>query len=148
MQPKPEEINHHFACVFLITRSGRIVGQLRDDRPGIDNPGKVGAFGGTIEPDEDPLSAAYRELVQEETNLKITKSEIEHLVDDVAWRELTNEWEVRHFYYVNIDDSDLETMEVYEGQGWAYINGPKDTRLIKTWQSIIETLIERLNRKV
>lgn len=142
--PKKKDIKQHFAGVFLITSSGQVVGQQRDDKPEIDNPGKVGAFGGTIEANEDPLSAASRELT-EETNLKLAKEEISHLMDDVAWRKLTGEWEVRHFYYASIDDDSLNNLEVYEGQGWSYISGPDDPNIIDTWRPVLRKLFKTLN---
>jgi len=143
-QPKLEDIKHHFAGVFLITKSGKVVGQQRNDKPAIDNPGKVSAFGGTVEPSEDSLTAAWRELIQEETNLKLGKKDINHLVDDVAWRKLTGEWEVRHFYYAYIEDTELAGMEVYEGQGWAYISGPDDSKLADSWKRVVKRLFEDL----
>src|SRR5579871_4601842 len=103
-QPDIKHIKHHFAGIFLITPNGQVVGQQRDGKPNIDNPGKVSAFGGTVEPNEDPLTAVLREITQEETNLKLDKQSVNHLVDDVAWRKLTSEWEVRHFFYASISN--------------------------------------------
>lgn len=143
--PEPEQIKHHFAGIFLVTKSGKVVGQQRDDKPTIDNPGKVSAFGGTVEDNEDPLTAVLRDLTQEETNLKVSEQDVHHLIDDVAWRKLTNEWEVRHFYYVYIDERILESLEVYEGQGWAYIHGPEDPNVIDTWIPIVSLLFEKLH---
>lgn len=144
---RDEEIKHHFAGIFLITEDQRVIGQQRDDKPTIDNPGKVAAFGGTVEDGESPLTAVMRELTLEETNLRISEQDIHHLVDDVAWRKLTSEWEVRHFYYTNIDQSQLENLEVYEGQGWAYINDPEDPNVIDTWKPIIKQLFQTLDLK-
>jgi ADP-ribose pyrophosphatase YjhB (NUDIX family) len=141
--PKPEAIKHHFAGAFLVTNTGKVVGQRRDDIPTIDNPGKA-AFGGTVETGEKPLNAVWRELVQEETNLKVDVEDIRHLLDDVAWRELTKEWEVRHFFYVEVNDEELENLEVYEGQGWAYINSPSDPMLIESWREPVRLLFETL----
>jgi 8-oxo-dGTP pyrophosphatase MutT (NUDIX family) len=143
-KPSPEAIKHHFAGIFLVTETGKVVGQQRDDIPTIDNPGKVAAFGGTVEEEETPLVAVWRELIDEETNLKVSKEDIVHLADDVAWRKLTGEWEVRHFYYVPIKEEVLRTMEVYEGQGWAFIAGPDDPKLIDTWVPIVRLLFEKL----
>jgi 8-oxo-dGTP pyrophosphatase MutT (NUDIX family) len=143
--PKPEDVAHHFACTFLITTSGKLVGHLRDDKPMIDNPGKVGLFGGSVEPGEDPLTAAWRELVLEETNLQLQKSDFHHFVDAVTWRTLTSEWEVAHLYYVYIEDSVLETMEVYEGQGWVYISDPRDPKLATNLQPFMEQITAQLS---
>src|SRR4051794_17913762 len=102
-KPDPADIAHHYAGVFLITDAGTVVGQRRHDIPTIDNPGKLASFGGTVEPGERPVDAAWRELTLEETNVSIERDEIFHLLDDIAWRALTAEWEVRHFYYAFID---------------------------------------------
>lgn len=57
-QPLISEVTHHYAGVFLATTSGKIVGQQRDDKPDIDNPNRIGSFGGTVEDGEDPLTSA------------------------------------------------------------------------------------------
>ncbi|MDB5178992.1 MAG: hydrolase [Patescibacteria group bacterium] len=143
-QPPIETIDHHYAGVFLITDSNKVVGQRRDNKPTIDNPNKIGTFGGTVEPGEDAQAAAWRELVQEETNLKLEPSAVIHLFDDVAWRKLTDEWEVRHFYYAKVSDEELEGMEVYEGQGWAEIKSAEDPDLIELWRPATKRLFDML----
>lgn len=140
--PLIEDVEHHYAGVILVTASGKLVGQRRDNKPDIDNPGKIGTFGGTVEPGEDPKQAAWRELTQEETNLSIEPSDIEPLFEDVAWRELTKEWEGRHFFITRINDTDLVGIKVYEGEGWAYIDGSDDPDLIELWRPIIKKVIE------
>ncbi|MAU34095.1 NUDIX hydrolase, partial [Candidatus Saccharibacteria bacterium] len=62
-----QENAHHYAGILLVTESGKLIGQRRDDKPGIDNPGKVATFGGTVEEGESFRYAAWRELVEEET---------------------------------------------------------------------------------
>ncbi len=145
--PSISEVSHHYAGVFLVTHSGKIVGQQRDDKPTIDNPNRVGSFGGTIEPGENPATAAWRELVEEETNLKVAPQDIHLYLEDVAWRELTREWEARHFFYVTIADEDLEYLEVYEGKGWAYIQSPSDELLIDLWREPVQRLIATLKTR-
>lgn len=132
------ETKHHYAGVLIITQSGRLIGQGRDDKKGIDNPGKVATFGGTVEDGEDYRHAAWRELVEEETNLNIAEDELELFLEDKSWRPLTAEWEIRHFYKVFITDDELEKMKVYEGQGWAEINGVDDSNLVESWRKVIE----------
>src|SRR5580700_11474393 len=97
-----DDIKHHYAGVLLETEDGRIIGQQRDDKPDIDNPGRVGTFGGTVEASEDPQEAAWRELVKEETDLQIEKGALKLFLVDTAFRKLTNEQEVRHFYAARI----------------------------------------------
>ena len=133
-----ENISHHYAGVLLETEDGRLIGQQRDDKPGIDNPGRVATFGGTVEEGEDPLHAAWRELVEEETNLKIDKERLRHFFTDTAFRKLTNEQEVRHFYAATITNEQLEQLEVYEGRGWAEISGDDDPALVDLWRPVIE----------
>lgn len=146
MNPPPpvEEIEHHYAGVFIIAPDNKIIGQLRDDKPGIDNPGKVCTFGGTVEPDEDPKTAAWRELVKEETNLKLSLDDLKPVMDDVSWRELTIEWEVKHFFYARITDEQLADLEIYEGQGWTYIDSLNDPKLIDEWRGATEAMAKRL----
>lgn len=142
--PNPEDINHHYAGVFLVTETRELIGQLRDDKPDIDNPGKVTTFGGTVEKDEAPLDAAWRELILEETNLKLEKDAIQHLFDTVAWRERTSEWEVQHFFYATITDDELHNLEVYEGQGWKVIRGSEDPQLVDVWRPAVSKMLEVL----
>lgn len=89
---------HHYAGVLIVTDASRLIGQQRDNKPNIGNPGKIATFGGTVEAGEDYLHAAWRELVEEETNLIIPITSLEHLIEDISWRPLTCEWEARHFY--------------------------------------------------
>jgi 8-oxo-dGTP pyrophosphatase MutT (NUDIX family) len=48
---------------------GKVVLQLRDDIPGIDNPGMITSFGGAAEPGETAIDCALREI-EEETGLQ------------------------------------------------------------------------------
>jgi 8-oxo-dGTP pyrophosphatase MutT (NUDIX family) len=52
-------------ALALLRVGDAIVMQLRDEIPGIANPGTWGFFGGRCEPGEDPSSALRRELVEE-----------------------------------------------------------------------------------
>jgi 8-oxo-dGTP pyrophosphatase MutT (NUDIX family) len=122
-----------------------VIGQRRDDSPAIDNPGKVAAFGGAVEKGEDPLHAAWRE-VTEETNLRLDMNAVRYLTTDVARRSLTGGWEVRHFFYAKITDSQLAGLEVYEGAGWAAIPGPDHADLIDSWRAATALLFARVER--
>lgn len=142
--PDAADVQHHYAGIFLVTDGGLVIGQRRDSIPTIDNPGKVGAFGGTVEPSEDPRYAAWREVTQEETNLRLDLGAIQPLMQDVAWRQLTSEWEVRHFFYARITRAQLEQIEVYEGAGWAAIPDPGYPDLIDSWREPVARLLEVL----
>lgn len=65
--PPIQDVEHRYAGVLLVTNSGKVIGQRRDNKPTIDHPNKVGTFGGTVEPGGTPVEGAWRELVQEET---------------------------------------------------------------------------------
>lgn len=142
MNVNDPSITHHYAGVLLVTKDGRMIGQQRDDIPGIDNPGKVATFGGLIDPGETPLQAAVRELVAEETNLLRTPDQLTLFLEDVAWRDLTSEWAGRHFYYTHITDEELANLEVHEGQGWAEIMNEDDKDLVDTWRVVVKLFRE------
>ncbi len=65
---------HRFACVVLIDRHGRLLLQERDEHPVID-PEKWGMCGGHLEPGEDPLTGAVREL-EEETGVLLAPGDL------------------------------------------------------------------------
>ena len=43
----------------------KVLMQLRDDIPGIWHPGEWGFFGGSVEPGEDVIEGAFREILEE-----------------------------------------------------------------------------------
>ena len=138
-----EGINHHCATVLLITEDGRMIGQLRDNKPDIDSPGKIGIFGGSVEDNETYLHAAWRELVLEETNLKFDEKDLTLFLEDKAWRQLSSEWEVRHIYYVKITDEQLSNLEIYEGQGWVVIKDDQDPQLAEVIRPAVKYFMEQ-----
>lgn len=121
-----------------------MIGQMRDYKIGIDNPGKISTFGGSIEGDESPKTAAMRELVTEETNLKLLIDDFHFLTRDTSRRDVLKDIEIRYFYYVLIGDDELNTMEVYEGAGWAYINSPDDPLLVDSWRKPTRLILQML----
>jgi hypothetical protein len=80
-------------------------------------------------------------LVQEETNLIFDETDFTLFREDTAWRKLTSEWECRFFYYVKLNKEQFDTLEIYEGQGWAEINGPNDPKLVDELREVIETFL-------
>src|ERR1700750_3098800 len=56
---------HAAASVMMLTRDGRLILQLRDDIPNIDNPGMITSFGGSAEIGETPIACALRELAEQ-----------------------------------------------------------------------------------
>lgn len=137
------EATHHYAGVLLVTESGKLIAQQRDDKPGIDNPGRVATFGGAVDPGEDFRHAAWREIVEEETNLNLNEEDFEHFLEDRAWRPLTAEWAERHFFIVTIPDSALETLEIYEGKGWVALTDSTDERIVDSWRPVFDQFFNR-----
>jgi 8-oxo-dGTP diphosphatase len=69
---------HAAAGVFLLTQDGRLVLQLRDNKPDIHYPGMITAFGGGAEPGETPAECALRELA-EETGIRARAEDLQQL---------------------------------------------------------------------
>ncbi|HKX73634.1 MAG TPA: NUDIX domain-containing protein [Candidatus Saccharimonadales bacterium] len=112
---------HRSAATLFIGPDGTMYGHQRDDKPGIDQPGKIGAFGGGCEEGETSLQAAIREL-HEETDRQFKPGQLELLNRFVVWRELTREYEQATIYIVR--NFDVAGMKVFEGVGVAVIPGP------------------------
>lgn len=125
-----------YAGVLLVTESGTMAGQLRDDTPSIRNPGRIGTFGGGVEDGETPIDGAHREL-REEISLVIAKSAMRLFRTDIEQRALDGMPEARFFYAARVSDRQLDTMEVYEGQGWVNIGGHRNPLLIPEWVPVI-----------
>jgi 8-oxo-dGTP pyrophosphatase MutT (NUDIX family) len=67
------------AAAILIDTVGRVLLQLRDEKAGIIQPGKVGMFGGHREGNESFLDCAVRE-VAEEISCNIPANRFQHLL--------------------------------------------------------------------
>ena len=66
---------HAAAGVYLLTTDGRLVLQLRDNRPDIHHPNRITPFGGGAEPGESPVACALREL-EEETGIRARPADL------------------------------------------------------------------------
>lgn len=127
------------AEVLLVREDGSIIVQVRDDKPGISNPGYISTFGGHIEEGEDPLDAAVREI-NEETNLNITKEQLQFYGTRQKTKLIHGEdWTVHYFIAKPVSDDGLE---VYEGQGYTIIHNVDDLSRMKVTKLLHEVLLE------
>jgi 8-oxo-dGTP pyrophosphatase MutT (NUDIX family) len=108
------------AQIILVRPDGALILQLRDDKPGIVNPGLVAAFGGGVEEGETPLQAAVREL-REETTLDLPPSRFESF--GLYHKVVAGRKEACYYYIVR--DVDEAAVRVLEGQGYVIAAGQK-----------------------
>lgn len=117
------------AEILLMRDDGAVILQIRDDKPGITNPGLVSSFGGHIEEGEEPIDAAVREI-NEETNLGLDKEQLQFYRKCRKTKETHGEdWGVYYFVATNISEAGLE---VYEGVGYTIIRSAQELAQAKT----------------
>ncbi|HEU0223067.1 MAG TPA: NUDIX domain-containing protein [Paracoccaceae bacterium] len=104
------------ASVLVEDQHGRLLMQLRDDRPSIIAPGLWCFFGGAVEPGEDVEAAAMREF-EEETGLRFGRGELQPFV-----RVVTEErnW-TRLFIFRARRPIDPSEVRLGEGAGMALL---------------------------
>src|SRR5688572_5813019 len=111
------------AEILLASSDGAVILQVRDDKPGISNPGLIASFGGHIEDGEEPLDAAVREI-NEETNLGLTKNQLQPYRTCRKTKALHGEdWDVYYFAASGVSE---EGLEVYEGAGYTVIRNKEE----------------------
>jgi 8-oxo-dGTP diphosphatase len=95
-------------CGLLIeNREGRVLLQLRDNKPGIPYPNRWGTFGGRIEEGETPEEAIAREV----------REELDYELSDPEWfGNFPFDGYDIHMYRVVDHTLDLEDLAVKEGQ--------------------------------
>jgi 8-oxo-dGTP pyrophosphatase MutT (NUDIX family) len=127
------------AEILLIRKDGSVILQVRDNKPGITNPGLIASFGGHIEDGEEPIDAAVREI-NEETNLQLHKDQLEFYRKCHKTREIHGEdWDVYYFAAKNISERGLE---VFEGAGYTIIRNKAELEKARTTILLREVLID------
>lgn len=127
------------AEILLVRSDGAVILQVRDNKPGISNPGLISSFGGHIEPGEEPIDAAVREI-NEETNLDLIKDRLQFYRKCRKTREVHGEdWDV---YYFAVGGVSEEGLEVYEGAGYTIIHNKEELAQAKTTVLLREVLTD------
>jgi len=105
----------YVSCI-LVSKTGELILQLRDDNPAIKDPNCLSLFAGAVEEGESLEEAIAREI-QEETTLKFEKFTYLFTWDNGDGR-------VSHvFYHDNVNMADID---VKEGQGFRIIHSQAD----------------------
>ena len=92
----------------VIHSDGKILLQLRDEKPNIYHPGVWGLFGGNVESNEKPIDALKRELL-EEIGLDIKGAKLLFSWDHYKYNS------VLHFFSVPLT-VELATLSLNEGE--------------------------------
>jgi 8-oxo-dGTP pyrophosphatase MutT (NUDIX family) len=101
-----------FAGVVLVDGAGRVLLQERDEHPRID-PEKWGLSGGHLEPGEDFLAGAVREL-EEETGVRVRADELAFVGEFVIdHRDADGTWDLMQVFAASTDltDADIDCRE-------------------------------------
>lgn len=98
------------ATVFIEDAAGRLVLQLRDDKPDIPHPGHWGPWGGRVEDGENVVEGAARE-VREELTLNVQVHELRYFTSKVL-ESPAREW---HAFFWHAGDA-VNDAVVTEGQ--------------------------------
>ncbi len=111
---------------FLYNAEGKVIAQLRDDKPGLMFPGKWSTLGGRIEAGETPDEAMRRELIEE----------IEICPPLTFWKKFDHSFSSggRHYdaeiyAYVGRIEQKIEDIPLHEGQRVAFLNAEDIERL-------------------
>lgn len=102
-------------AAILLAPDGRYLMQLRDDKPGVWDPGSWGCFGGSIDEGESAEEALRRELTEE---LDLRPAAAFRYFTQVAWDY--GPWghgvKLRCFFEVDMSGAELATVILREGQ--------------------------------
>lgn len=104
------------ALTLIETPNGLILLQLRDMKEGIHWPGKWGIFGGGIEPGEDIMTAALRE-VEEEMGLVLTPAQLTPLA---KINSLSRNRAALYVFHCVLDITPAD-IKLGEGAGFAFL---------------------------
>ncbi len=98
------------AGAVLLHPDGRVLLQLRDDKPGIESPGLWSLFGGGLDEGETPADGMIRE-VEEEIGFRVRHYRPLFVFDG---------WRGQYHIYLAAIAEPLERLTLTEGAGFAY----------------------------
>ncbi len=111
-------------------------------------PGFLQPIGGKVDLDEDPLSAAKRELM-EEANIQVSDLKLKGIVTEVKSKKDSHyqtNWQIFHFVG-HYDKDNLGTTE--EGElVWLTLNEIKQGKLSDSVRTMIDQLLEESSKVV
>lgn len=102
---------HRFGSVLPVDARGWLLLQERDGHARID-PDRWGFCGGHLEPDEEPLDGALRELA-EETGVRLRPDDLVPLAEESVFHEAYGTWDTAWVYAAAVDltDADVHATE-------------------------------------
>ncbi|WP_305789514.1 NUDIX domain-containing protein [Symbioplanes lichenis] len=113
MTGKPNPVHHQIVCANVFIRRGGRLLVLRRSATRKYAANVVHPVGGKVEPDEDPFTAAQREVV-EETGLSVTNMRLEAvLLDLTPVPDEPHNWLIYHF---SADSASGEPHQTDEGE--------------------------------
>lgn len=115
-----------FASVVIVDARGWILLQERDEHPDID-PDRWGFCGGHLEPGEEYVDGAYREL-EEETGLRLAAGGLEPFGDFTVFHEHTQTDDAFRLYAARLDLTD-DDVECREGRRIVFVEPDAARRL-------------------
>lgn len=104
-----------YASAILLTPDGQLILQLRDNKPGIVDPGKLSLFAGAIKGSETPEEALVRELNEE---IELAARKFTKFID--------YKFENRISHVFILKNINPKTLILHEGQGYRLLKCEAD----------------------
>ena len=110
-------------AVIIVNPLNEILYQLRDDKPEIFNPNVWGLIGGSVEGNEFPQEAAYREL----------EEEIEYTPSNLSFfKKYSIAGDQVHVFVVRVLFNEPSAVVLHEGQRLGFFNKQQFLEICKT----------------
>lgn len=119
---------YKYAGVILETVDGKLVFQIRSNKPEVFHAGEISIFGGGIEQGEGPVDAAVREI-EEELELILNKTSLEFLGIYEKTREIHGAEGVCYIYIARGIEPDK--LRLREGEGIIFLSRGEDIKKYK-----------------